>query len=269
MFFKLFNRIVLCALFSNISASGTGIFPFSGTTNVHAINRGIWAVFDNPAGITDETTFTSGFSYHSRFLMQEVSAKAFAVIVPLKKAGNAGIGYQQFGYSLYKEQHASVVFARNFGSAVSAGLRFDYLATRFGGDYGSTSAITGSAGVLARITSSIRVGVSVFNPQRAKFSADGKERFPVIMLAGASWNFGGDTELGLGVVKSNSGKELLKCAIRYQAATKFLIHAAIANGAEPFTFGYIIKFSKFEIGMSSGYHQLLGFSPSFSLVYKN
>lgn len=268
MFFKLFTGITCCLSLSTLSLFSTGIFPHSVAPGVHAIHRGLWAVFDNPAGMAEQSAFSFGFSYHSGFLMEQVSSKSLALGFPLKKAGVIGFGYRQFGYSLYKDQHACLAFARSFGTAVTAGLRFDYLATRFGGEYGGTSAFTGSAGLIARITNSIRVGASIFNPQRVNFSSDGTYKYPAFMLAGASWNFGGETELALGIAKSSDSKEIWKCAIRYEVSKRFFIHAAIANGAEPFSFGYNFRFSKFDIGMTSGYHQLLGFSPAFSLIFK-
>ena len=268
MFSKLFTGITGCLIISNFAFSN-GLIPFGGTPGVHAVYRGIWAVFDNPAGLADQTSFSTGISYHSQFLMQELSTKALAMVVPMKKAGNLGLGFQQFGYALYKDQRACLVYAKSFGPAVSAGIRFDYLATRFGENYGGASTISGSAGVIARVTEAIRIGVTVFNPQRAKFSKDGKERYPAIMLAGLSWNFGGETELALGISKAGNSKQIVQCALRYQVSPKFLLHGGVSNGADPFSFGYIFRIGRMEAGMASGYHNLLGFSPRFSLTFKN
>jgi len=269
MFSKLFRGFTACLILSNLNSHSTGLIPYNGTPGVHAVYRGIWAVFDNPAGIAEQTAFSTGISYQSQFLMQELSTKALAMVIPMKKVGNLGVGYQQFGYELYKDQRGCLVYSKSFGTAVSAGVRFDYIASKFGGEYGSTSAITGSVGVIARITEAVRVGASVFNPQRAKFSDDGEERYPAIMMAGLSWNFGGETELGLGISKSGDSKHLFQCALRYQVSPKFILHGSVSNGADPFLFGYAFKIGKLEIGMASGYHQMLGFSPCFSLTFKN
>src|SRR4030095_153164 len=170
MFSKLFAGITGCLLFANLISHANGLIPFNSTPGVHAVYRGIWAVFDNPAGIAEQDAFSAGVSYHSRFMLKELSDQAFAFTLPVKRVGCLGMGYHQFGYSLYKEQYAGLVYARSFGPVVSAGIRFDYIATHFGNEYSSDNLITGSAGVMARITESLRVGVSIFNPQRSAMS---------------------------------------------------------------------------------------------------
>jgi len=254
--------------FSKFQSFSQGLIPFNGTPGVHAVYRGIWAVFDNPAGLSQEGAFSAGISYNSRFLMDELSAKAIAVVVPMKKAGNVGFGYQQFGYALYKDQHACLLYSKSFGANIAAGIRFDYLSTAFGGDYGNAAALTGSAGVIVRVSENIRLGATVFNPQRVEFSQDGKERYPGVIQAGMSWNFKGETELAIGISKTVNSKEILQTVFRYQVSKGFLLHGGVSNGHEPFSFGYVFKLSKFEICMASGYHYLLGFSPRFSLIFK-
>jgi hypothetical protein len=223
----------------------------------------------NPAGIAEEQAFSAGSYYQSVFLMKQLSAAGFACVLPAGKAGNVGVAYKQFGYSLYKEQIAGLAFSRAFGTAVSVGIRFDYLSTRFGNDYGGSSTFTGTAGLIARVTESLRLGVSVFNPQRALMSDNGNYRYPAIMQAGCSWTFGTHTELEFGVSKSGNGKPILQCMVQYRASDRFKLFAGVSNGYEPFSLGYSFRVHKIEIGMSSGYHYWLGFSPRFLLIFKN
>jgi len=198
-----------------------------------------------------------------------MSEQAFALALPVKKVGCIGLGYHQFGYSLYKEQHAGLVYARSFDSVVSAGIRFDYVSTRFGNDYGQAGLLTGSAGIIARITEALRVGVSIFNPQRSAVSDDKNVRYPAVMQAGLSWTFKGETAIAIGVTKSSQQDKILQCGFRYQVSKRFLLHAAVSGGSDSFLFGYAFKISKIEIGMASGYQQQLGFSPRFLLTFKS
>lgn len=269
MFSKLFAGLTGCLLMSNLFSFSNGLLPFSATPGVHGVYRGLWAVFDNPAGIAQKKSFTAGASYQSRFLLQQLSAKAFAVVMPAGNVGGFGFGYQQFGYELYREQRACALYSRTFGTIVSAGIRFDYLSMRFGDTYGKTGIFTGSAGVIAKVTDELRVGVSVFNPQRAKVSKDGAEHYEAVMLAALSWNFANETELAVGITKGGNSKAIMQCGLRYEVSPKFLMHAGVSNGVESFSFGYTFQLSKIEIGMASGYHQLLGFSPRFTLIFKN
>jgi hypothetical protein len=252
-----------------LNCNAGDIIPFSSTPGVHAIYRGLWAVFDNPAGCAQQTSFTAGAAYHSTFLLNEMAEQSFAVLLPIKKAGTTGLGYQQYGYSLYKEQRACLLFSRSFGTQVDAGVRLDYLSTRFGNDYGHSSAFTGSAGILFRITEPVRVGVSVFNPQRAALSKDSDTRYPAVMEAGVSWTFRSGAELAFGISKTVDRKEILITGLRYPVSKKFLLHASLSGGRDRILFGYSFRFSVFEIGMASGYHQDLGFSPGLMLTFQS
>ncbi len=251
-----------------VICSAGNLVPFSASPGVHAVYRGIWSVFDNPAGCSQQTSFTAGSAYHSAFLLNEMAEQSFALLLPINKIGVTGLGYQQFGYSLYKEQRVCILFSRSFGTQVEAGVRLDYLSTRFGNDYGHSNAITGSAGILFRITEPIRVGVSVFNPQRAMFSKESDARYPAVMDAGISWTFRGGAELAFGMNKSSEMKEIFTAGLRYPVSKKFLLHASLSGGSDRILFGYSFRFSVFEIGMASGYHYSLGFSPRLLLTYQ-
>ncbi len=269
MFLKFFAGITGCLLVSNLFSFSNGLLPFGATPGVNGVYRGLWAVFDNPAGIAQEKNFTAGASYQSRFLLQQLSTKALALVMPAGNVGGFGFGYQQFGYELYREQRVCALYSRSFGTIVSAGIRFEYLSMRFGDTYGKTGMFTGSAGVIAKVTDELRVGVSIFNPQRVKFSENGDERYEAVMLAALSWNFENETELAVGLSKGGNNKAIVQCGIRYEVSPKFLLHAGLSNGVEPFSFGYTFQLAKMEIGMASGYHQLLGFSPRLTLIFKN
>ena len=269
MFFKFFTGITCCLILSNLYSSGNGLTPQTLLTGVPAIHRSMWSVMGNPAGFAEEKSFSASSYYQSVFLLKQTSATGFVVVVPAGKVGNIGAVYRQFGYSLYKEQMASVAFSRTFGSVVSAAIRFDYLATRFGNEYGHSGAFTGSAGLIARFTESLRLGVCVFNPQRTPLSGNSEERYPGIMQAGVSWSFGNQSELQFGVSKAVDAKPILQCGIQYHVSERFHLHAGISNGYEPFSLGYSFRMGKLIIGMSSGYHYWLGFSPRFSITFKN
>ena len=267
--FRIFFLITTSIAFSgSIKCHAGGIIPFSATPGVHAVYRGLWSVFDNPAGCARLSSFTAGAAYHSTFLLNEMAEQSFGLVLPLKKYGNAGLCYQQFGYSLYKEQRACLLFARSFGTVVEAGVRLDYLSTRFGQDYGNSNTITGSAGIIFRVTEPIRVGVCVFNPHRAAFSKDSPERYPAVIEAGMSWTFTSGAELAFGISKFSDMKQIPEASLVYPVSKKFQLHAAFSGGGEPVEFGYMFRFSSFEISMASGYHPDLGFSPRLLLTYQ-
>ncbi|MBL0339509.1 MAG: hypothetical protein IPP71_00435 [Bacteroidetes bacterium] len=156
-----------------------------------------------------------------------------------------------------------------FGSAVTAGVRLDYLSKQFGNEYGGAYALTGSAGILIQLTRELRSGFYLHNPQRAKLSGAGSQRTPSLVSGGLQWNFGKHAELNLGVEKNSNEKVRLQCGFKYCMSDQFGMYGGVSSGKDAFHFGFQFKWNVLYFDFASGYNQLLGFSPKFSLIFKN
>lgn len=233
-----------------------------------AIQSGIWSVTGNPAGVSEIRSFTAGFYYRNAMWLPELGNAGFAAGMPVTANHAVAIGYSQFGYQLFTERYVCLAFAGKFGPRVSAGVRADYLNTAFGNDYGSFSAVTGSAGVMVGITDQVSAGCFVFNPARVKLGSGSVNRHPLYISAALKWNPGKHLEVSVGISKQTFTKEIFCADVIYRPAKRFLIRAGVSGGNNPFYFGYAFRMSSFEFGMVSGYHTETGFSPQATLTFK-
>ncbi len=253
-----------------LPAIGNSInLPSNPTLGTASLSNGLWSVLNNPAGLPGDGKFSTGFYHDRTFLMKELATSSFAISLPVKSNGAFGIGYKQFGYSLYKEMDVGFCYGMKFGSAVTAGVRFDYLSTRFGNEYGNAYAMTGSAGILIQLTRELQTGFYLHNPQRSKFSGNSNERTPSFASVGLKWNFGNHAEIDLGVEKKSIEKERLKCGFKYSLSNQFGFYGGVSSGKDAFHFGFQFRVSNFYFDVASGYDVLLGFSPGFSMIFKS
>ncbi|HMT29208.1 MAG TPA: hypothetical protein PKD91_08015 [Bacteroidia bacterium] len=268
MYSKLFTGLIGGLIFLPAICNSTNL-PSNPTLGTASLSNGLWSVLNNPAGLPGDGKFATGIYHDRTFLMKELSTSTFAISLPVKTTGAFGIGYRQFGYKLYKERDVGLCYAMKFGSAVTAGVRFDYFSTRFGNDYGGAYAFSGSAGLLIQLTRELRSGFYLHNPQRAKFSGNTNEKTPSLVSGGLQWNFGKHAELNFGVEKKSNEKERLQCGFRYTMSDQVGLYGGVSSGKDAFHFGFQFRLGNLYFDIASGYHQLIGFSPRFSLIFKS
>ncbi len=234
---------------------------------VGAVSNGLWSAADNPAGLADVSQLIAGVSYNSPYSLSALAAKEAAIAIPAGALGTIGSVYKRFGYQLYNESHTGLLLSRKFADAVRAGVRFDYLSVAFGGIYGKSGTVTASAGLIFQVTPAFRIGMYVFNPQRKRLSKEIDYRYPSQVHGGLSYAFAKHAQLSAGVSLKGSLPAVIKCTFTYNPLRNFKLHAGYSTGLSPFCFGYIFRFRKAEIGMASGYHLHMGFSPLFSITF--
>ena len=76
-----------------------------------------WSVNNNQAGIANYKSFATGFYYEDKYLLKELSLKAFSFIFPTS-SGVFGFNYSYFGYNLYNEQKLGIAYAKIFWQKV-------------------------------------------------------------------------------------------------------------------------------------------------------
>jgi hypothetical protein len=263
-----FTGILICLFFSSAPETISAQFISNPTAGITAIQNGLWSQVCNPSGLATENHFACGFYYQSAFMMQELANTGFAMSVSLGNFGAIGVSYQQFGYKYYKEQQTRLTIAKQLGKNVRAGVRFDYFSVAFGDNYGKSFLLSGTAGVQVAVTENLHVGFSIFNPHKAKFKGSSNWRYDSEILAGIGWKFGNHAQLALGAEKYVGTATLYTCTFDYSISKRFILQGGITNGGQPFFLGYVFRLGRIEIGMQSGYHELLGFSPQFSFNYR-
>ncbi len=237
-----------------------------------------WSVHNNQAGLGSFENIAVGFYYENRYLVNELSLKSGAFVLPTK-SGVFGLSYNHFGYSLYNESKVGLAYGRSFGNHFSAGVQLDYLHTKIAEDYGSKNTITFELGVLSNLTENFTIACHVFNPIGVKLDKDTDERIPVIIKLGASYSISDKLLIAIETEKDLEYKPLIRGGIEYQIIEQAIVRIGYStlpstSGSDSFsiasvyTFGFGLNLKKFVVDISSSVHQVLGWSPQVSMIYK-
>jgi len=238
----------------------------AGMANASVTLYDFWAVSHNQAGIAKEESISAGFFYENRFGIKELGLGAVAFILPVD-AGVFGLNYSQFGYSKYNESKIGLAFAKNFAENLSTGIQLNYLSTRIADDFGSASTLTFEAGAIYQITTNLYAGAHIFNPIKREIGDYANERIPSVLKFGMSYVFSEKV-----VVIMETEKELyqnynLKLGIEYKITEPIHIRGGIMTQNHQNAFGFGFYLNNFRIDIAASYHNVLGYSPQFSLLY--
>lgn len=228
----------------------------------------VWGCFHNQAALANLQNITAGFSFDNRFGISNLSTKGFALGVPSKK-GTFGFSATVFGYNVYNEKKAGLAYAKKFGEKISAGVQLNYLNTFIADEYyGSKSTYAVEGGLLAEPIKNFKIGAHIFNPTRAKLAEYADERITTVIRVGASYKFFEKTLWSIEEEKDIDQPAVFKSGIEYHIIEILFLRVGVGTNPTIASFGFGLKYRQFTLDAASSYHQVLGFSPAFSLSYE-
>lgn len=234
---------------------------------VTACTQGLWALQNNPAGLSQLDGISFGLYYENRWMQKATAFKSAGGAVPTKY-GTLGLSFNQFGYENYNENKFGLAYAKAFGPYVQLGLQLDYLLMNTGFEYGSQSAVTFELGLQSRITDKFTLGVYVFNPAHFKLNTFNDDPIPVVMRLGLAYRFT-KTFIGECEIEKNTDYEgvSFRGGLEYEAVKNFYIRAGAQSNPGIFTFGVGYRISVVQVDVSAQMHQMLGQSLQIGLIF--
>ncbi len=226
----------------------------------------VWCTFNNQAGLAKLSAFTGAIYYENHFLLKETSYKAAAFAAPLK-TGTIGFAYSQYGFSKYAENKFGLAYAFKLSDHIAAGVQLDYYLFTQQEIYPNNRFLTFEAGVQGFITEKLTIGVHVYNPVYRKISRLSPEKTDCTFRIGAAYKCTRDLTVTMEGDKSSSDKPQFKAGVEYSIQNRFEIRAGVSTDPSFFTFGAGMNFGKLHADFGFAWHQLLGYSPSTSLIY--
>lgn len=252
-------------------AFGQGWVPSGGRSmsmaNASVTFNDVWAYHNNPAALADVDKFSVGLSYENRFLLKELQSQGLAIAIPLK-VGVISFGGQMYGYRLYRSYKAGLGYSMKLSDKFFAGVQLNYQGLSLSENYGSKSSMTAEAGVYAKFTEKWKMGLSVFNLGRTKLSDYEDDRFSTIMRLGSSFDFSKKLVFAVEIEKDLEYDPRFKMAIEYQVIENFYVRGGVQTTPLELTFGFGYHFKQIHLDFGSAYHQTLGWSPHFSILFQ-
>ena len=225
----------------------------------------IQSIFSNQAGLAWLPAWAATVSGEQRFLLQEIRSVAAAAAVPTS-SGTFGLQLHYFGFEAYREQKIGLAYARQLLDHFSVGAQFNYLQTRIE-EYGSKGVLTFELGLQARVHPSLQLGAHLVSPARVEV-AEG-EPLPTILRLGFAYLPSEQLQLLAEVEKDLDFPIRFRSGIEYKLLPALALRAGIATAPALATFGIGLRLPKnLQIDLASQYHQILGWTPAFSLSYQ-
>jgi hypothetical protein len=226
-----------------------------------------WAYHNNPGAIGDVSELTFGVSYENRFLLKELQSQGVAVAIPLK-VGVVSVGGHMFGYRQFRSYKAGMGYSMQLAEKFYAGVQMNYQGLQLSENYGSKHAVTAEAGLYAKISDQWKVGVAVFNVGRTRLSDYEDDRFSTSMRLGSTYSFSKKLLLSGEFEKNIENPLRFKSGIEYQVVDKLFVRGGFATAPVELSFGFGYRFKQISLDLGSAYHQVLGWSPHFSIQFQ-
>lgn len=227
-----------------------------------------WSVYNNPGAFAMMDHHEVGVAYENRFLLKELSTQSLAFGYHTEKAGNIGVHVQQYGFSLYRETIAGLVYGMKLFDNFSAGVQLNYHRIALADNYGSKNTVSAGLGLFYSFNKDFDLGFRVLNLNRSRLAEQEDERLPTTFSLGGTYHFSEK------VLWSVEAEKTMIHPINFKSGLEFSPHEILAlrlgMNSYPFqaTFGFGLKLKKFQLDMASMWHTNLGLSPSAGMKFE-
>jgi len=240
----------------------------AGLANSSVTLSDVWSVHQNQAGLGFMRDAAAGVYYESRFMMPELGLSAFSLVVPIK-VGAFGLSVRNFGFKSYNESKIGLAYGRAFGENLSIGIQLDYQNVRFADAYyGQRSIFTAEIGAIYKLSKAVTIAAHLYNPTQSKLTDYNGDRLPSVMRFGLRYQFSKRVFLASEAEKDLYNPVRLRAGIEYQAIDILYLRAGVSGSPLNTCFGFGLKLKKLMIDFAGTFHQVLGFTPQFSLNYQ-
>lgn len=267
---KALHIFIVCVIYTPFLGFSQGLYPAGARSmsmgNASVTLDDVFAFQNNPGALGYLENFSFGISYENRFLLRDLQTQSLAVAIPLK-AGVVSVGGHMFGGDGFRSYKAGMGYSLKLAEKLAAGIQLNYLGLSLPEGYGSKSAFSGAIGLLADISDQWKIGFSVYNLNRAKLSDYQDDRFSTIARLGSSYKFSKKFILALELEKNVEHPLRIRSGAEYQLLDKFYLRGGFNTAPMEGSFGLGYSIKGIAINLGSAYHQILGWSPHFSLTY--
>lgn len=234
-------------------------------SNTSVTFQDVFALTKNQAGIAFLQQASVGTIAEQRFLSNDIRQVGFVAALP-SAFGSFGLLVQHFGFDTYNEQKVGFAYSRKLSERFALGAQFDYLNTRIAG-YGNQGVLTFEAGIQAEVLDDFWIGAAIFNPVRTQ----AQDAIGIINTTtfnfGAAYLFSNKITIAAEVENDFQTPAVVSMGLDYQLAEQISLRLGISSVTASSSFGVGVRLQKVQLDFAATYHQVLGFTPTFSMHY--
>lgn len=220
----------------------------------------------NQAALANVKSASAGVYAEKRFLVQELNLYSAVLAFPAK-SGNFGIQADYFGFKNYNESQIGLAYARNLGSKIDVGVKFNYYSVRVP-SYGNASSVNFEAGVLLHLTDKLHAGVHVYNPAGGKLGKnENEEKLAAAYKVGLGYEASENFFISSEVIKQENQAVNVNVGFQYNFLKQFIMRAGIATATNNSYVGVGLNLKQFRLDLVTSYHPQLGFTPGVLVLF--
>lgn len=224
----------------------------------------VFSVASNQAALAQIKDLSMGVYGERRFLLTPINMYTALFALPTKH-GNFAFQADYFGYKNYNESQLGIAYARNVGSKLDLGIKFNYYSFKIPG-YEGASAVNFEIGAIAHLTDKLNAGVHFYNPVGGTLSKTDHEKLSSIYKFGIGYEASDQFLISAEVVKQEDLPVNVNAGVQYNFEKQFFARFGIATETESPYAGAGVSWSNFRIDISASYHPQLGISPGLMLI---
>lgn len=241
-----------------VSASYIGLGAYS-------INHAdVFSITSNQAVLAQMENAAIGFFGENRFLLAETNMYSAIIALPTKE-GNFAFQADHFGYKNYNESQLGMAYARNVGTKLDLGIKFNYYSFRIPG-FESPSTVNFEIGVICHFTEQLNGGIHIYNPVGGRLSKTENDKLSSVYSFGLGYEASDNFFVSGEIVKQEDLPVNVNAGVQYNFAKQFFVRFGIASQNESPYGGAGLSWKNFRLDVSASYHPQLGFSPGLMLI---
>ena len=221
--------------------------------------EGVEGVFWNAGAIAWGRGVSITGAYERPFGMAVLDAQAIGTVASTGRTA-VGLGYQEYGFSLYRERTAGLTVGHRLASRLGLGVKVRRmrLSVAGGGNRGWTAFDLGAKIV---VTPRVTLGLAAWNAGGASVNVLGQGG-----MAGVGCQIVPNLALLVDVRKESGRQTGVSAGVEYSAARRVVLRMGAGGRAERLSMGAGVVHRGFRIDYATLYHTVLGLSHRISLT---
>ena len=255
-FILLFSLLFLNGFSQNQDAKSNALGGCGLTQN------SVWSNFTNQAGLAETKQFTIGVGTENSFGVEELSTHTAVFALPVN-GGVFGLNVAYTGFDLYNESKIGLAFAKKLSDNFNVGIQVDYLGIYVAEGTNNHNNFTFEIGAQKRLMQKLTLGAHIFNPIGVKLNED--ENIPSIFKLGLRYNANDKVAVFTEGELESEQNAKLKLGLEYKIIKQLQLRAGFSTNPAQNTFGLGYTLNNIQLDIAVKRHQLLGYSPQFSV----
>jgi len=254
--------IILLSILSLSSFSQNYDSKSSSLANCGLTETSVWSNFTNQAGLAEINQITIGVGTKNRFSLKELSTHTVVFALPVN-GGVFGLNVSYTGFELYNESKIGLAFAKKLSDNFNVGIQVDYLGIYVDEGTNNHNNFTFEIEAQKRLMQTLTLGAHIFNPIGIKLHED--ENIPSIFKLGLRYDANDKVAIFTEGELESEQNAKLKLGLEYKIIKQLQLRTGFSTNPAKNSFGIGYTLNNIQLDIAINRHQLLGYSPQFSV----